>query len=68
MGASLKTIAREFDEFIRFVNAHPETIFRFTRLGWGNACFTGQQIAPLFALAYNLPNVFLPEEFREVLG
>ena len=68
MGASLETIAREVDEFIRFADIHPEKTFLVTPIGCGHAGFTSQQIAPLFGLAYNLPNVFLPKEFWEVLG
>ena len=68
MGASLETIAREVDEFIRFADIHPEMTFLVTPIGCGNAGFTAQQIAPLFGLAYNLPNVFLPKEFWDVLG
>lgn len=68
MGASLETIAREVDEFIRFADIHPEMTFLVTPIGCGHAGFIAQQIAPLFGLAYNLPNVFLPKEFWEVLG
>ena len=68
MGASLETIAREVDELIRFADIHPEKTFLVTPIGCGHAGFTSQQIAPLFGLAYNLPNVFLPKEFWEVLG
>lgn len=68
MGASLEIIAREVDEFIRFADIHPEMTFLVTPIGCGHAGFTAKQIAPLFGLAYNLPNVFLPKEFWEVLG
>lgn len=68
MGASLEIIAREVDEFIRFADIHPEMTFLVAPIGCGHAGFTAQQIAPLFSLAYNLPNVFLPKEFWEVLG
>ncbi len=62
------TIARYVDEFIRFADIHPEMTFLVTRVGCGNAGFTDEEIAPLFARAYGLPNVYLPKEFWKVLS
>ena len=62
------TIARYVDEFIGFADCHPEMTFLVTRVGCGNAGFTDEEIAPLFARAYSLPNVYLPKEFWAVLS
>lgn len=62
------TIARYVDEFIRFADIHPEMTFLVTRVGCGIAGFTDEDIAPLFARAYGLPNVHLPKEFWKVLS
>ena len=62
------TIARYVDEFIGFADIHPEMTFLVTRVGCGIAGFTDEDIAPLFARACGLPNVYLPKEFWEVLS
>ena len=62
------TIARYVDEFIEFADSHPQMTFFVTRIGCGIAGFTDEEIAPLFARAYSLPNVFLPKEFWKVLS
>ena len=36
--------------------------------GCGSAGYTDEQIAPLFAYAYSLPNVFLPASFWKILS
>ena len=41
--------------------------FLVTRIGCGAAGFSDEEIAPLFAKAYSLPNVYLPAEFWKVL-
>ena len=41
--------------------------FLVTRIGCGIAGYTPKEIAPMFAKAYSLPNIYLPEEFWEVL-
>ena len=42
--------------------------FLVTRIGCGSAGYTDEQIAPLFAFAYSLPNVFLPASFWKMLS
>ena len=64
---SLKSIADDVDDFIQFADRHPELTFLVTRIGCGHAGFSAHDIAPLFARAYGLPNVFLPAEFWEIL-
>ena len=68
MSGSLAVIAREVDEFIWFADSHPDMTFLVTRIGCGIAGYRNEDIAPLFARAYSLPNVYLPEEFWRVLS
>ena len=67
MQGGVNTIMPYVMEFIRFADCHPELKFLVTRIGCGIAGFTPEQIAPLFAAAVSLPNVYLPEDFWEVL-
>lgn len=67
MNLPLSTIAGYIEEFIIFADRHPEMTFLVTRVGCGIAGHTDEEIAPLFGLAFNLPNVYLPAEFWEVL-
>ena len=68
MTDSLAAIAREVDEFIMFADSHPDLTFLVTRIGCGIAGWRDEDIAPLFARAYSLPNVYLPAEFWKVLS
>lgn len=68
MGLTLQHIRHHVDEFIRFADEHPELTFLVTRIGCGIAGFRDEDIAPLFAKAYSLPNVYLPKSFWEVLS
>lgn len=70
----INTIGRDFDElrrevlrFIRLADSCPDKRFLVTRIGCGHAGYRDEQIAPLFASAYSLPNVALPESFWKVL-
>lgn len=55
------------DEFIIFAEEHPEMDFLVTPIGCGIAGFTPADIAPLFARAKDLENVWLPASFRNLL-
>ena len=68
MTGSLAAIACEVDEFIMFADSHPDLTFLVTRIGCGIAGWRDEDIAPLFARAYSLPNVYLPAEFWKVLS
>ncbi len=68
MGLTRTRIGRYVDEFICFADSHPQMTFLVTRVGCGIAGFTDEEIAPLFARAYSLPNVYLPMEFWKVLS
>ena len=67
MNLSLEEIAKYVDEFIWYADQHPELTFFVTRVGCGIAGFRDEQIAPLFARAYSLPNVYLPASFWKIL-
>lgn len=67
MGLSLREIKNYVDEFINFAEARPEMKFLVTRIGCGHAGFTDEEIAPMFAGAYGLSNVYLPAEFWKFL-
>ena len=67
VGCSISTVADEVDKFIRFADANPEHTFLVTRIGCGSAGYSDEDIAPLFARAYSLPNVYLPGEFWKIL-
>lgn len=68
MNLPLSAIEQYVDEFIYFADAHPEMTFLVTRIGCGIAGFSDEDIAPLFARAYSLSNVYLPKSFWAVLS
>ena len=54
-------------EFIRFADLHRELTFYVTRIGCGVAGFRDEEIAPLFADAVGLRNIYLPASFWKIL-
>ena len=67
-GVHIGTIARYIEEFIWFADQHPDMTFLVTRIGCGVAGYRDEDIAPLFAYAYSLPNIYLPASFWKVLS
>lgn len=63
-----ETIQPYVDEFIRFAKAHPATVFLVTEIGCGIAGFKPSEIAPLFRAATDVPNIYLPQRFWDVLN
>ncbi len=57
------TILPYVEEFVAFAKQHPELIFLVTRIGCGIAGFTTREIAPLFARAFDVDNIHLPQDF-----
>lgn len=55
------------EEFIDFAISHPDLLFLVTRVGCGIAGFHDSEIAPLFARAIEIPNIYLPESFWKIL-
>ena len=68
MHGGVDSIRPYVTEFAEFAYNHPEMEFLVTRIGCGIAGFSDEEIAPLFAIALNLRNVFLPESFWNVLN
>lgn len=68
MQGGIETIRPYVDQFIAFARLHPRYRFLVTEIGCGIAGFSPEQIAPLFAEARDIPNVWLPARFRQVLG
>lgn len=66
-GLSLAEIEMHVNRFIEFADSHPDMTFIVTRIGCGTAGFHDGEIAPLFARAYSLSNVYLPASFWKVL-
>lgn len=56
------------DRFLKYADCHPEMRFYVTRIGCGHSGYTPMEVAPLFGKAIHMENVFLPEEFWQVLG
>lgn len=55
------------DRFIAFARQHQQYTFLVTPIGCGIAGYTADEIAPFFADAKDLTNVYLPESFLKVL-
>ncbi len=68
MQGGVETIKPYVDEFIAFALIHREYKFFVTRIGCGIACFTPNEIAPLFQKAIDQENIILPKDFVEVLS
>ena len=67
MHGGVAEIKPYIDEFIEFAKQNPNLIFLVTRIGCGIAGFTEEEMAPLFADAVNVENVFLPDSFWEII-
>lgn len=67
MQGGVETIRPYVDEFTAFARRHPQLKFLVTEIGCGIAGFSVEQIAPLFAQAKELENVYLPRRFWMVL-
>ncbi len=63
MNVSLETVRKYVEEFVSFAKVHSDLRFYVTKIGCGNAGFSVKDIAPLFADAYGMENVILPEAF-----
>ena len=56
------------NRFVAFAREHPELTFLVTRIGCGIAGYTVEEVAPLFADAVKVENIWLPNDFWTVLG
>ena len=55
------------EDFVKYAKSHPLNRFLLTRIGCGIAGFGPADIAPLFKNAINIPNIWLPQRFWEIL-
>lgn len=67
MQGGIGTIRPYIDQFIKFAQNDPERTFLVTEIGCGIAGFCPADIAPLFKNAINIPNIWLPQRFWEIL-
>ena len=67
MQGGIGTIRPYIDQFITFAQNDPERTFLVTEIGCGIAGFRPADIAPLFKNAINIPNIWLPQRFWEIL-
>ena len=67
MQGGIGTIRPYIDQFIKFDQNDPERTFLVTEIGCGIAGFRPADIAPLFKNAINIPNIWLPQRFWEIL-
>ena len=67
MQGGIGTIRPYIDQFIKFAQNDPERTFLVTERGCGIAGFRPADIAPLFKNAINIPNIWLPQRFWEIL-
>jgi len=67
MHGGVEAIRPYVEEFIAFARSHPELHFWSPVFGCGIAGFRDEEIAPLFAKAADLENVWLPSSFLQVI-
>ena len=63
----LAAIEGYVNQFVEYVKANDHVTFYVTAIGCGSAGFTPEQIAPLFKDLVEESNVYLPENFWQVL-
>lgn len=63
----LNTIELHVIDFVLYAAEHLDQKFLVTEIGCGLAGFDVSEIAPLFEDAIDLPNVYLPKRFIDVL-
>jgi hypothetical protein len=64
---SLRDIAKYVDDFVTYTQHHQLTHFFVTEIGCGLAGYRPDDVAPLFAMCADMPNVALPMRFWAVL-
>ncbi len=64
----LEVIQHYILRFIEYAKLKPHRTFLVPKIGCGLAGYTPEQIAPMFRGCINLPNVYLPQEFWDVLN
>lgn len=64
---TIKEIEPYVFKFIEFAKQHPELTFLVTEIGCGLAGYKAKDIAPLFAKAVEVENIYLPSKFWDKL-
>lgn len=64
----LDVLRQQAERFVIFAKEHPERTFLVTPIGCGIAGYRPAQVAPLFAAATQVENIWLPQEFWDVLA
>lgn len=64
---NVNDIQQYVDAFIEFAKTEPGKKFLVTRIGCGIAGYTPAGIAPMFFRAINIENIYLPQDFWDVL-
>ena len=59
----IDSMRKAIDRFIEYAKEHPELTFLVTRIGCGIAGYKEEEVAPLFAEAKDISNIYLPREF-----
>lgn len=67
MFGDVEDIRPYVNEFIEFAKKNKSKRFYVTKIGCGIAGYTVDEIAPLFEGAVDIPNIYLPSEFWEVI-
>ena len=67
MQGGVETIRPHVDQFIKVAKNDPEHIYLVTEIGCGIAGFQPEEIAPLFATAVNVTNIWLPRNFWKII-
>jgi len=65
---SLNIIKFYVSRFTEYAKLKSNSIFYVTKIGCGLAGYTPEQIAPLFRECMELENVWLPQEFWDILN
>lgn len=68
MEGDLEAIRYHISQFLEYAREHPEQTFLVTRIGCGIAGYRDEQIAPFFAGALSIENVYLPQSFWKVIN
>ena len=62
-GNTFEELKGAVGRFTDYVVLHPQNRFMLTAVGCGAACYSVDQIAPLFKQAYSFGNVYVPKDF-----
>lgn len=68
VGVDLDMLRLYVEQFIRIAKLIPGLKFYVTKIGCGKAGFTIEEIAPLFSGAKDVDNIYLPQEFWDIIS